>query len=235
VLINEEMAGELGVQNPVGEKIYTEIAEFTIIGVVKNFNYESLREPVGPVILNFNDKSGNFSAFRIGDANMKDVISQINTVWEKLEPQYPLSYYFMNDAFDNIYRADQTMGKISITASILAILIACIGLFGLIAYASEKRRKEIGIRKVMGASVVGIVQLLSKDFVKLVIVAILIASPIAWYAMHQWLQDFAYRITIEWWMFALAGLIAVVIALLTVSFQAIKAALANPVKSLRSE
>ncbi len=229
------MAGELGVQNPVGEKIYTEIAEFTIIGVVKNFNYESLREPVGPVILNFNDKSGNFSAFRIGDANMKDVISQINTVWEKLEPQYPLSYYFMNDAFDNIYRADQTMGKISITASILAILIACIGLFGLIAYASEKRRKEIGIRKVMGASVVGIVQLLSKDFVKLVIVAILIASPIAWYAMHQWLQDFAYRITIEWWMFALAGLIAVVIALLTVSFQAIKAALANPVKSLRSE
>ncbi len=153
VLINEEMAGKLGIQNPVGEKIYTEVGEYTIIGVVKNFNYESLREPVGPVILNFNDKSGDFAAFRIGDADMKDVISQINTVWKKLELQYPLSYNFMDDAFDNIYRADQTMGKISITATILAILIACTGLFGLIAYASEKRRKEIGIRKVMGASV----------------------------------------------------------------------------------
>ena len=235
VLINEEMAGKLGVQNPVGEKIHSEIAEYTIIGVVKNFNYESLREPVGPVILNFNDKSGDFAAFRIGDADMKDVISQINTVWKKLELQYPFNYYFMDDAFDNIYRADQTMGKISITATILAILIACTGLFGLIAYASEKRRKEIGIRKVMGASVAQITMLLSKDFLSLVLIAFIIASPIAWYAMHTWLQGFAYRITISWWMFALAGLLAILIALITISFQAIKAAVANPVKSLRTE
>ncbi len=235
VLINEEMAGKLGVQNPVGEKIHGEIAEYTIIGVVKNFNYESLREPVGPVILNFNDKSGDFAAFRIGDADMKDVISQINRVWKKLELQYPLNYYFMDDAFDNIYRADQTMGKISITATILAILIACTGLFGLIAYASEKRRKEIGIRKVMGASVAQITMLLSKDFLSLVLIAFIIASPIAWFAMHRWLQGFAYKITIEWWVFALAGMLAILIALITISFQAIKAAIANPVKSLRTE
>jgi putative ABC transport system permease protein len=141
----------------------------------------------------------------------------------------------MDEAFDTMYRAEQRIGQIALTFAGLAILIACLGLFGLATYMAEQRTKEIGIRKVLGASNTGIVTLLSRDFLKLVLIAIVIASPIAWYAMNQWLQDFAYKITTEWWVFAIAGVLAIGIALLTVSFQSIKAALMNPVTSLRSE
>ncbi|WP_353185162.1 FtsX-like permease family protein, partial [Parapedobacter lycopersici] len=145
------------------------------------------------------------------------------------------SYRFMDDAFDAMYRSEQRTGLLSLCFSTMAILIACLGLFGLAAFTAEQRTKEIGVRKVLGASVSGIVQLLSKDFIKLVLFALVIASPIAWWAMNQWLQDFAYHIDIQWWMFVVAGLAAVVIALLTVSWQAIRAAVANPVESLRDE
>ena len=141
----------------------------------------------------------------------------------------------MDDSFDEMYRAEQRIGTIALTFAALAILIACLGLFGLAAFMAEQRTKEIGVRKVLGASVPSLIGLLSKDFLKLVLIAILIASPLAWYAMNQWLSDFAYKIDIEWWMFALAGAVAIGIALLTVSFQSVKAALMNPVKSLRSE
>ncbi|MCY7359295.1 MAG: ABC transporter permease, partial [Rudanella sp.] len=147
----------------------------------------------------------------------------------------PFNYSFLDDDFDRMYRSEQRVGTIALIFALLAILISCLGLFGLAAFMAEQRTKEIGVRKVLGASVVSIVTLLSKDFLKLVLIAIVIASPIAWWAMHRWLQDFAYKIDIEWWVFALAGLLAVGIALLTVSFQSIKAALMNPVKSLRSE
>ena len=152
-----------------------------------------------------------------------------------MAPGQPFSYAFLEDSFDAMYRAEQRIGTIALTFACLAIFIACLGLFGLAAFTAEQRTKEIGVRKVLGASVGSIVALLSKDFLKLVLIAIVIASPIAWYAMNRWLQDFAYKITIEWWVFALAGLLAVGIALLTVSFQSIRAALMNPVKSLRSE
>ena len=152
-----------------------------------------------------------------------------------MAPGMPFSYQFLDDSFDDMYRAEQRVGKIALVFSILAILIACLGLFGLATFIAEQRTKEIGIRKVLGASVQGLVQMLSKDFLYLVLIAFVIAVPIAWWLMAKWLQDFAYRVNIGWWIFLAAGVLAGLIALLTVSFQAVRAALTNPVKSLRTE
>ncbi len=152
-----------------------------------------------------------------------------------MAPGEPFNYSFMNEDFNNLYRTEQRMGVIAISFSALAILIACLGLFGLAAYAAEQRTKEIGIRKVLGATVSNITAMLSKDFLKLVIIAAVIAFPVAWWFMHSWLQDFAYRTHISWWVFIIAGIVAALIAVVTVSFQTIKAAITNPVKSLRTE
>ena len=152
-----------------------------------------------------------------------------------MSPGMPFSYRFMNESFNNMYRAEQRVGEISITFSILTIFIACLGLFGLVTYMAEQRTKEIGVRKVLGASISNVIIMLSKDFLKLVLIAAIIAFPIAWWAMHTWLQQFAYRISISWWIFIVAGIAALLIGLITVSFQAVKAAVANPVDSLRSE
>ena len=152
-----------------------------------------------------------------------------------MSTDHPFDYEFMDEQFNNLYTTEQRTGNIFIVFAILAILIACLGLFGLVTYAAEQRTKEIGIRKVLGASIPGIVTMIAKDFLKLVFIASVLAFPIAWWAMHKWLQDFAYRVGISWWVFVIAGLAAVSIALITVSFQAIKAAVANPVKSLRTE
>lgn len=152
-----------------------------------------------------------------------------------MAPEMPFSYQFLDESFDQMYRAEQRVGKVALTFAILTILIACLGLFGLVTYMAEQRTKEIGIRKVLGASVPNIVRLLSSEFLILVVVSVVIASPIAYYAMSQWLTEFAYRIEISWWMFLTAGILAICIALLTVSFQAIRAALMNPVNSLKSE
>jgi putative ABC transport system permease protein len=152
-----------------------------------------------------------------------------------MAPGRPFRYRFMDESFNNMYNNEQRVGKIAFTFAVLAIIIACLGLFGLATYMAEQRTKEIGIRKVLGASVQGIVQLLSIDFLKLVAISFVFAAPAAWYFMNRWLQDFAYRINISWWVFAVAGVLAIVIALVTVSYQAIKAALANPVQSLRTE
>ena len=155
--------------------------------------------------------------------------------WKQIAPGHPFDYSFLSDDFEAMYRTEQRSEQLFTAFALVAILIACLGLFGLSAFAAEQRTKEIGIRKVLGSSVTGIVRLLSNDFLKPVLIAIMVASPIGWYAMQHWLNDFAYRINIEWWIFALSGLLAVSIALLTVSFQAFKAALTDPVKSLRSE
>jgi putative ABC transport system permease protein len=162
-------------------------------------------------------------------------INRIKNTWKSIAPNEPFTYTFLNEEFNNMYRAEQRSGKIFISFAVLAILIACLGLFGLAAYAAEQRTKEIGIRKVLGATVTNIVEMLSKDFLMLVIIASVIAFPVSWWFMHKWLQDFAYRITISWWIFFLAAFVAIFIAVITVSFQAIKAALTNPVKNLRTE
>ena len=174
-------------------------------------------------------------AVRFRSADISFLISAVENKWKSIAPNQPFSYSFMDEDFNNIYRAEQRIGRIAISFSVLAILIACLGLFGLVTYAAEQRTKEIGIRKVLGASVNNIVNMLSKDFLKLVFIAMLIAFPLGWYFMNKWLQDFAYRISIDWKIFLTAGLVAILIAILTVSAQALKAAVASPVDNLRTE
>lgn len=242
LIINEAAAKLLGFADPINKPLYylnsindeKKTTAYHIVGVVKNFNFNSLREQVTPLALFLSEQKSKI-AIRINTKNIPRLISQVENKYKTMAPGQPFSYSFMDDDFNNLYSAEQRTGKISITFSILAILIACLGLFGLVTYAAEQRIKEIGIRKVLGASIANIVAMLSKDFLVLVIISAFIAFPLAWLAMDRWLRDFAYRVNISWWIFAMAGLLALFIALATVSFQAIKAAIANPVKSLRTE
>ncbi len=241
ILLNETAAKLFGGTNIIGKRISRfndnqgkTFKTYTVLGVVKNFHFESLRRNIGALTMILDNNSGGAS-FRLSSAGLPALMTQIESKWKQMAPGQPFSYQFLEDSFDNMYRAEQRVGTIALTFAVLAILIACLGLFGLAAFMAEQRTKEIGVRKVLGASVFSIIGLLSSDFLKLVLIAIVIASPIAWYTMHRWLQDFAYKINIEWWVFALAGAVAVSIALLTVSFQSIKAALMNPVKSLKTE
>lgn len=241
ILINEAAAKMLGFNHPLKEKLYEfdtskNVTALPIIGIVKDFNAGSMQHKTAPIVFHLS-KYGDRFAFRIKSNNISNVVAQIESKYHAVELMagQPFIYSFMDEDFNHLYQSEQQTGKIFITFAFFAILIACLGLFGLITYAAEQRTKEIGIRKVLGATVTNVTTLLSADFVKLVLLAILIATPIAWFAMEKWLQGFAYRTHLSWWIFALAGIIALLIALATVSFQAIKAALANPVKSLRSE
>jgi putative ABC transport system permease protein len=241
MVINEAAMHMMGLREPLGQKLYNlddvktkRLTVYHIVGVVKDFNFNSLRQVVTPMGLFLKEDWGSV-ALRIHTGNAHQLVSQVEQTWSKMMPGQPFSYTFMDDQFNAIYRSEQRMGGISLSFSLLAILIACLGLFGLAAYAAEQRTREIGIRKILGASVSGIVSLLSGDFLRLVLVSAVIAFPLAWWAMFHWLEDFAYRITIGWDVFVLAAVLAVGIALLTVSFQAVRAAVANPVKSLRSE
>ena len=239
VIINEATAKILGYDNPLGQRLYrndndSQPTAYTIIGVVKNFNYESLKQSIGPLSF-FLEKNPGLASFKIATTDLPRLLASIEAKWKALAPGMPYSYRFLDESFSEMYREEQRVGRIALLFSIIAIIIACLGLFGLAAFVAEQRTKEIGIRKVLGASVSGLVALLSKDFVRLVAISFVIAAPLAWLAMHKWLQDFEYRITISWTVFLLAGLMALAIAIITISFQAIKAAVANPVKNLRSE
>ena len=240
VLVNETLAKIYGWQkNAVGHSVnfFTNNTgssqSLRVIGVVKDFHFKSLHEEIGPVMLALQPSSGLILKVKTGE--IAAVLSSLKTQWDTFNVGEPFAYSFLDQDFDRIYASEKKTGIILSIFTGLTIFVACLGLFGLATFTAEQRTKEIGVRKVLGASVSGIVMLLSKDFLKLVLIAILIASPVAWWAMNRWLQDFAYRIEIEWWVFAGAGLLAVGIALLTVSFQSIRAALMNPVKSLRSE
>lgn len=241
LVINEAAAKLLAFKDPVNKALWylkdfpdKTMSRLHIIGVVKDFNFNSLRQQVTPLVLMLSPQSGCM-ALRINTKNIPGLLAQIEHTWQAMASGRRFSYSFMDDDFNKQYNAEQRTGKIFISFAMLAILIACLGLFGLITYAAEQRIKEIGIRKVLGASVGNIVGMLSADFLKLVMLSGLLAFPFAWWAMNKWLKDFAYRIDIGWWVFVAAGAIAVLIALTTVSFRAIQAALANPVKSLRSE
>lgn len=237
IIINESTAALIG-GNAIGRKLYTSDDNapkvYTIIGVVKNFNYESLRKNVSPLCLRLGNNRWA-SAYHVETKDIKRLLSNVETAFKALSPGMPFHYSFLDESFNSMYRDEQRVGKVAFSFSLLAILIACLGLFGLATYMAEQRTKEIGIRKVLGASVSSIVKMLSKDFIKLVLIACVFAIPLAWWAMNKWLQDFAYRIQISWWVFAAAGVVAIVIAVLTVSSQAIRAAIANPVKSLGTE
>ena len=241
VVINETTEKILGYEDPIGKKLYTiediqtgAVKTLNIIGVVKNFHYQSLKEAIGPLCLLYGQNT-YLTSFKVAPANIASIIKSAEAKWKAMASGAPFSYRFMDDSFNDMYRAEQRVGTIVLTFSILAIFIACLGLFGLVSFIAEQRAKEIGIRKVLGASVQGIVQLLSKDFVKLVLIAFVIAAPAAWYAMNKWLEDFTYRVSVSWWVFVVAGLVALLIAMFTLSIQAVKAALMNPVKNLRTE
>lgn len=242
IIINEAAAKMYGFSDPIGKNLYfirdlnnpKNVATLHIVGIVKDFNFSSMRQQVTPLSLMLGQNPGNI-ALRIHSTDIHHLVAQIEQKYKAMVPGEPFNYSFMNEDFNNLYRTEQRMGVIAVSFSALAILIACLGLFGLAAYAAEQRTKEIGIRKVLGATVSNITAMLSKDFLKLVIVAAVIAFPVAWWFMHSWLQDFAYRTNISWWVFILAGIAAALIAILTVSFQTIKAAISNPIKSLRSE
>jgi putative ABC transport system permease protein len=241
-IINEATAKLLGWSDPIGKKLYTyfqdqfgsQLISREVVGVVKNFHFSSMKENIGPLCFRLADNSWA-TAFKVSTTNIKPLISQIESKWKTMAPGLPFNYQFMDEAFDNMYRVEQRTGKLGLTLSIIAIVIACLGLFGLASYTAEQRIKEIGVRKVLGATLVNVVTMLSKDFILLVLIASIFAIPLAWWAMNIWLQDFAYRISVGLWIFIAAAVISIFIALITVSFQAIKAALANPVKSLRTE
>ncbi len=246
LIINESAARIFGFEDPIGQKVYTQKSgmqgaprpedfdEFTVIGVVKDFHFESMRDNIGALCLQLG-RSTSSIAFRYKGTETATIKAALEKEWNSMAPDQPFSVRFLDEAFGRIYEAETRVGNIAGIFALLSVLISCLGLFGLAAFTAEQRTKEIGIRKVLGASVVGITGLLAKDFLKLVLIAIVIASPIAYYCMNSWLADFAYRIDIHWWMFAAAGVVALAIAFLTVGGQAVKAALANPVQSLRSE
>jgi putative ABC transport system permease protein len=234
-VINKTMAQKLGLKNPIGQRIENGWQKFTVIGVMEDFNFEPMRQQVAPLCFVLSKYNSTIVSVKISGAVAKKAISYASNVWKTFSPNQAFRYTFLDESFANMYANVQRTGNIFTSFAVLAIIIACLGLFALSAFMAEQRNKEIGIRKVLGASVSGITAMLSKDFVKLVIVSIIVASPIAYWAMTKWLQDFAYRIAISWWMVAVAGLCAIIIALLTISFQSIKAALMNPVKTLRTE
>jgi len=239
LLINKAAANLLGYADPLNQTLYLPhdktIKVYHIVGVMNDFNFRSLRVNVTPMIFTLKQRS-NVLSVRVKSADIPLLLSQIKNKWKEMYPRQLFEYSFLEDDFNATYRTEQRTGTISIAFTSLAIIIACLGLFGLAAYAAEQRTKEIGIRKVLGADVTTIVALLSKDFLLLVLVSIVIASPVAWWFMQKWfLQGFAYRQKIQWWVFTSAGLTAIIIAFITISFQSIKAALNNPVTSLRSE
>jgi putative ABC transport system permease protein len=246
-IINEKAVKDFGfgnAQNALGKRMEWNVWNPTsadsmkvgkVIGVVKDFNFKSLYDKVEPAVLQIFPNAAYKVAVKVESKGIENTLAQVEKTWSRLIPDYPLEYQFLDENFERMYTSEDKLNSLLWVFTSLAIFIGCLGLFGLATYTAEKRKKEIGIRKVLGASVSGIVLLLSKDFVRLVILSLIIASPIAYYCMHQWLQDFAYRIEIYWWIFGLAAFFALAIAFIAVSFQALKAALMNPSESLRIE
>lgn len=234
-ILNEEAIKEMGMKDPIGKRFKMGDINGTIIGVVKDFHFSTMKEKIAPAVFWYQPKYMSTLYVKTTGRDAQKAIAAVGAQFKQYNGQYPFSFAFLDDTFNSLYRGEQTEGKLFNYFAAIAILISCLGLLGLATYTAQVRTREIGVRKVLGASISGIVGLLAKDFIKLVGIAILIATPIAWYLMHRWLQDYAYRISIGWWMFVAAGFMAIIIAFITISFQTVKAALMNPVKSLRSE
>ncbi len=238
-LVNEAALRKIGYKDPIGKELTMWGDKGTIVGVMKDYHHNSLHVPIEPLILRLFKKSWNSYwgniLVRTEKGKTKQAIASMEKTYRQFNPGFPFRYFFTDAEMLKNYKAEHTVSKLSKYFAFLAIFISCLGLFGLVTFTAQQRVKEIGIRKVLGASVAGIVRMLSKDFLKLVLIAAVIAFPVAWWAMNRWLGDFAYRIHIGWWVFVASGIAAMLIALLTVSFQAIKSAIASPVKSLRTE
>jgi len=235
-LVNELAVQQMGLEEPIGTIISVFRKQGPIVGVFENFHTQSLHQAIQPTVLDV--KEGlNFGTVMVKTeaGKTQQALASLEKVYTELNPDFPFTYYFLDDEYNNLYNGEQIINKLSNLFGLLAIFISCLGLLGLSVFAAEQRTKEIGIRKVLGASITGIIGLLSKDFLKLVLIALIIASPIAWYIMQQWLDNFAYRIEVKWWVFALTSIIVLAVAFITVSFQSIRVALANPINALKSE
>jgi putative ABC transport system permease protein len=235
-IVNEAAVRAFGWKNPVGMTIENGIGySGEIIGVVKDFNFTSLHSPIEPLVIVMVQNTPDYLMLKIRPENLTATIAFVEERWKRVSTRYPMEYYFLDDHFNKQYRAEERLQSVFLYFASVTVVIACMGLFGLAAYSAEQRTKEIGIRKVLGASALSIIALLSRDFLQLVAIAIVIATPLAYWAAGKWLQDFAYRVELQWWLFAAAGASAVVIAFITVASQAWRAARANPVNALRSE
>ena len=235
-MVNEEAVREMGMKDPIGKWVSAWKKKGHIIAVLKDYHTHSLHEPIKPIMLDVKEyEDFGVIMIRTQPGKTKEALASLATVYKEVNPEYAFAYQFVDEEYKKLYSSELIISQLSVLFATLAILISCLGLLGLVMFAAEQRVKEIGIRKVLGASLAQIITLFSKDFLKLILIAFLIAAPLAWYFLHQWLQDFAYKIALSWWIFALAGGASVLIALLTMSYQAIKAALASPTKSLRAE
>ncbi|MEZ4935092.1 MAG: FtsX-like permease family protein [Saprospiraceae bacterium] len=234
IILNEAAVAALGLsgKDPIGAIVNE--GGYHVVGVVQDFNFQSLRDKIEPTAMGFG-ANGHRLAVKLKGHQMADFLAELDHTWQQFSPEESISYNFLDENFAQLAEQEKMLGQAVAFFTSLAILIACLGLFGLAAFMAEQRTKEIGIRKVLGATTASLIGLLSKDFLKLVVIALVVASPIAWYFMKNWLDNFAYRIDLEWWVFAIAGFLAIGVAFLTVSFQSVRAALANPVESLRSE
>jgi putative ABC transport system permease protein len=238
IVVNRSAAQYLGwsPEQAISQKVAANLRNAVIVGVSEDFHFGTMREKIGNYAFhNARTENLDFLLVKVQSERLSDVMRDLEAAFQRTMPSSAFDYVFLDEHLDALYRGEQRMAKVALVFAGLAIFIACLGLFALAAFAAERRTKEIGIRKVLGASVASITGLLAKDFLKLVLIAIVIASPVAYWFMQKWLADFAYRIDVQWWMFVLAGAVAVAIAFLTVSFQSVRAALANPVESLRSE
>ncbi len=238
MLVNESFVKEAGWKNPIGQEVnfWYKNEKYPVIGVVKDYHYQSLTSKIGIQLFTMKPANGFGKMFiKIKPGSETASLRHVEKTFKSLFPVNPYSYQFMDQENLKAYESEAKWKQIMLFSAMLTIFISCIGLFGLSVLAAEKRTKEIGIRKVLGASVQGVVTILSADFLKLVFISLLVAIPLAWIAAHNWLENYPYRIALSWWMFAGAGILVVMVALLTVSFQAIKAAIANPAKSLRTE
>lgn len=235
-IVNESALKKIGYKDPVGKRLTFWGKKGTIIGVVKDFHFNSLREPISPLIIRLGEKDKWGSVLvRTNPGRTKDALTSLESVYRAVNPKFPFTYQFSDLEYQKLYKSEETVQQLSTYFACLGIFISCLGLLGLAMFTAEQKTKEIGIRKVLGASMPSIVTLLSKEFLSFVMLAFLIASPLAWWAMHKWLQDYAYRVDIGWGVFAVAGILALLIALFTISFQAIRAAVANPAVSLKNE
>jgi putative ABC transport system permease protein len=238
MLINQAMLKSLGFKKPedaIGKHFKQLNHTGEIVGVIRDFHNHSFLETVQPLTVRVDSSHLTNITIDITSTDVRSTVNKLESTWRKILPDVPLVYFFADDAYNQQYIAQERFGKLFICFAIVAIVISCLGLLGLSAYNIAQRKKEISVRKILGASVINISLLLSKDFIKLILIALLITSPASWWLMHNWLQNFAYRINIPAWIFISSGLAAMFIALVTISFQSVKAAIANPVRNLKSE
>jgi len=240
IVLNESAVRNIGWEEPIGKKLHSLNLDWTVIGVVKDMHYQSMLHQIRPMGLlhlssKFNDYPPKYMSVRLSTSNISQTISSLEKIWESFSTGFPFEFSFLDDAYNSLYINEQRTGKLSVIFTFLTIFIAALGLFGLVSFIAVQRTKEIGIRKVLGASASDIAFFLAKGFILLIIVSIVISVPLVIYVMNSWLSSFAYHIDIAWWMFAFGAIVTIVIAMITVGFQMIKAAAANPVDSLRYE